>query len=117
MWFWNIVRTFVLSHLDPTAIEHVPIPSNVLFAAHSSVRWVHPMVLLVMLEDDDDATAPKDAEDIIDEEFNVTVFFIALIPLLWASLGQSTHFDSTGLSFVATYGKLLVNPRDLSLLQ
>ena len=63
------------------------------------------------------AAAPEDAEDIIDEEFNVTVFFIALIPLLWASLGQSTHFDSTGLSFVATYGKLLVALRDLSSLQ
>ena len=30
------------------------------------------------------AAAPEDAEDIIDEEFNVTVFSIALIPLLWA---------------------------------
>ena len=62
------------------------------FAAQSSVRWVRPVVLLLFcVREDEDAAddehvaeAPEDAEDIIDEEFNATVFSIALIPLLWA---------------------------------
>ena len=56
------------------------------------------MVVLLLLEDDDGHVAAAQ------EEF------------LWASLGQSAHFDSTELSFVAT-AILLVDARDLSLLQ
>ena len=63
-------------------------------------------------------TAPKDAEDIIVEEFAVAVF-IAKISLLWAAsfFGAKHHplrFDGT---FVCGYGKLLVAARDYSSLQ
>ena len=69
------------------------------FAAQSSVRWVRPVVLLLFcVREDEDAAddghvaaAPEDAEDIIDEEFNVTVFSIAWIPLLWARTKLLTH--------------------------
>jgi hypothetical protein len=47
--------------------------------AHSSVRWVHPVVLilLMVLEEDDDGhvtAAQEEAEDVIVKEFAVAVF-------------------------------------------
>ena len=49
--------------------------------AHSSVRWVHPvaLILLMVLEEDDDddghvTAAQEEAEDVIVKEFAVAVF-------------------------------------------